>query len=454
MESVLFRNAKVVREDGVSQENVYVEDGRIVNIGKLHSCADKEIDCCGKLLMPGAIDTHVHFREPSPNEREDFASGTRSAAAGGVSCVIEHPLDVPPVLDGASCDNKKKVIAPKAYIDYGLWGGVTGKNLDRLSELQEKGVFAYKAFLCASDPLFPMVRDGELLEAMKQIAKLEGIIGLHAENDAMITYYRELQKHNTWEITTHSKMRPVLSELEAIHRALFFAEQTGVKLHILHMGIYEGAVLVKEARKNGVDVTAETCPHYLCLTEQIFEKKGADAKCCPPLRDREHMQRLWEYVFDGTIDMIVSDHSPYTVEEKAAGAQDMLLAPPGITGVQTGLQIMLSEACHKRGMSVEKLSALMSTNAAKRFGLYGRKGAIREGFDADFALVDFERRWKIQKKELYYKNKNSAFADMEGTGKPVATFVRGKCVWNERDGFLQGAGYGHYFKKCDDCYDG
>ncbi len=446
MSTVLFHNARIVTEDGVVDGNILVENGKIAEITDRDVEAANRVDCGGKYLFPGVIDTHVHFREPSPNEQEDFASGTMSAAAGGVTCVIEHPLDVPPVLDAESFEGKAKAIEKKAYIDYGLWGGVTGHNLDKLTELRDKGVFAYKAFMCASDPLFPMVSDGELLEAMKKIADMGGMIGLHAENDGIISYNKTHYSAAEWTNGTHGKMRPVVAELEAVGRAILLANATGAKLHILHMGIWEGAELVKKAKKDGIDVTAETCPHYLCLNEGLFEKKGADAKCCPPLRDEAHMRKLWDYVLDGTIDMIVSDHSPYTPEEKARGRENMLLAPPGITGVQTGLQVMLSEACGRRGMPLTQLSMLMSTNAAKRFGLYGTKGAIRAGFDADFALVDMEKSWVINSSDLYYKNKNSAFAGYEGTGKAVATYVRGKCVWSEKEGFIQGAGFGRLLK--------
>ncbi len=444
-----FTNARIVTEDEVIQGCLGVEDGKITSVREGPAPQGVPVvDCGGKVLLPGCIDTHVHFREPSPNAQEDFATGTMSAAAGGITCVVEHPLDVPPVLDGASYDGKLAAITPKAYIDYGLWGGLTEKNLASLGELEEKGVLGYKAFLCASDPLFPMIGDGALLEAMKIIAGMGGIVGLHAENNGIITYNREHRSPDApWLPTTHSEMRPVVAEAEAVNRAILFAEATGVRLHILHMGIYEGAAIIKAAKERGVHVTAETCPHYLALSEDIFAQHGPDAKCCPPLRDRAHADKLWESVFDGTIDFIVSDHSPYTAEEKARGYQDMLLAPPGITGVQSGLQVMLSEGCHKRGMSLVQLARLMSTNAAKLFGIYGQKGAIREGFDADLTLVDMDLDWTITKEELFYKNKNSAFVGFKGKGKAVATYVRGECVYSLADGFRKGPGYGKLIKR-------
>lgn len=444
-----FTNAQVVTEDGVLEGCVAVEDGKItvVREGPAPQGAPA-LDCGGKVLLPGCIDTHVHFREPSPNAQEDFATGTMSAAAGGITCVVEHPLDVPPVLDGISYDGKLAAIAPKAYIDYGLWGGLTEKNLGSLGELEDRGVLGYKAFLCASDPLFPMIGDGALLEAMKIIAGMGGIVGLHAENNGIITYNREHRRSGEpWLPSTHSEMRPVVAEVEAISRAILFAEDAGVRLHILHMGVWEGAQVVKAAKARGVRVTAETCPHYLALNEDLFIQHGPDAKCCPPLRDHSHAEKLWESVFDGTIDFIVSDHSPYTEEEKARGVRDMMLAPPGITGVQTGLQVMLSEGCHKRGLPLPHLARLMSTNAAKLFGIYGQKGAIREGFDADFTLVDMDREWVITRDELYYKNKNSAFVGFRGKGRPVASFVRGQCVYSLEDGFQQGPGYGKLIKR-------
>ena len=309
---MVLTNAQLVLEDKVISGGMAVHEGVIQDIftGEAPQ-AEQTIDCEGKILFPGCIDTHVHFREPSPNEQEDFSTGTRSAAAGGVTCVVDHPIDVPPVLDAASYEKKLDAIAPKAYIDYGLWGGLTEKNLDSLPELWKKGVMAYKAFLCASDPLYPMVRDGALLEAMRRLSRMGAMLGVHAENNDIITYYREHRDpQDPWLSTTHSSMRPVVAELEAISRVILFAEATGAKLHILHMGIHEGADLVREAKKRGVHVTAETCPHYLVLHEGYFEKFGPYAKCCPPLRDKEHAQQLWKSLFDGTIDLVVSDHSP------------------------------------------------------------------------------------------------------------------------------------------------
>src|SRR6056297_3594983 len=430
-----IKNIKIVTEDLITYGGIGIDEGIIQTIFSQDNCpqAEEIIDGQGLTLLPGGIDPHVHFREPSPNEREDFQTGTKSAAAGGITCIIDQPIDIPPVLDIESFNNKLEEVKPKAYTDFALWGGITKDNIENIKSLIEIGAAAFKAFLCSSDPNYPKIDDGTLYAVLKKLSGEERIIALHAENEDIINY-------NENKNLPHHLRRPEISEVEAISRALLLAEKTNANLHILHASSAEGIKLIKNAKNKGVQVTVETCPHYLTLTKQAVENSDNNYALCNPLiSTKENLEKLWDYIKSDTIDCIVSDHSPYTYKEKEKGY-------PGITGVQTSLPLMLSEGYHKRDLDLQKIVSLMSTNIAKLFGLYPKKGTISVGSDADFILVDEDKKWQIKKENLYFKNKWSPFIGKEMKGKVIQTWVRGECIYDEKKGFPQGPGYGKFHK--------
>jgi allantoinase len=447
--NLVLGNTHIIGDMGDFFGDLAIDDGKISALGHPgafrheHSWLNLE----SKIVLPGFIDPHCHFRDPNPLEEEDFGTGTQSAAAGGITTVLEQPVDLPPTVDQESLQLKKDSIAKKAYVDYGLWGGLIPGNIDKLDELHREGVFAFKGFLCASDPVFPMIGDGDLLMAMKKIKDLNQIIALHCENQAVIqATQKELGKRSDVSHLDHCLSRPEIAELEAIQRAVLFAKETGARLHVLHLSIPSGARVIKRFRKEVPSITVETCPHYLIFDQSIMDIQGPYAKCNPPLRSRKDVEKLWNYILDGTIDCVVSDHSPYTLGDKDRGWKDIRESPPGINGLQLGLPLMMTEGVSKRGLSLLRLAELMSITPARVFGLYPRKGSLRPGSDADLVVVDPEKVWKVTREDLFTKNKWTPFAGMMLRGKVEMTILRGRIIYKNGD-FPEGPGYGKLLRR-------
>jgi len=433
----LISNVKIVDANSNFRGSIGIKKDKIKLICAKESSnlniAFKEIyNGEGLTLIPGCIDPHVHLREPDAVAREDFFTGTRSAAAGGITTIIDHPVDPPPVLNKQALKNKLESVKNKSFIDFGFWGGITNSNLENLHELAEEGVFAFKAFLCSSDPEYPMINDGVLLQAMEKTKSLNTILGLHAENEDIIKYL-EKKKNN------HEKSRPEIAELEAINRSIFFSRMTGSSVHILHLSSAKGANFIKKAKRMDVPITTETCPHYLVL-DKTQVKENNYALCNPPLRKPENKNKLWDFLKKGFIDIIVSDHSPYTFSEKKKQF-------PGITGLQTSLPLMLNYGLNDNKINMNDIVRLMSTKPAKLFGLYPKKGSLLPGTDADFVLVDEEAEWDLTNDELYYKNKWSPYDGIRLKGKVIETWIRGKPVYHFKKEFLVKAGYGEFLRK-------
>ena len=444
---LLLKNGTLATDYGVFKADVGVKDGKIAFLGDFEVTSSGKvrevIDLHGKYLLPGGVDPHCHFGEPGMAYREDFGTGTRSAAAGGITTIVEMPLSLPPTDTPEHFHLKLALAREKAVVDFSLWGGLVPDNQEEIPKLFELGVYAFKAFMCHAST-YPQVTDGELLQGMKVIAGLGGLVGVHAENDGIIKYCTaRLRASGRVDGKAHAEARPPIAEYEAISRALLLAQEAGVDLHILHMGLASGARLIQEAKKSGIPVTVETCPHYLTLTEEELARLGPYAKCNPPLRSRENVEALWEYLFNGTLDMVVSDHAPYPAEDRNKGWQEIFAAPSGIAGVQTALPLLLSEGFHKRGLSLVRLVQLISTNPAKRFKLYPQKGTLRIGSDADLVIIDLDAPWKVKREDLFYKNPQTPFEGWELKGKVLKTFVRGRKVFDEGK-ILVEPGYGKW----------
>jgi len=441
---VLIKNANVVTETQEKLMDLAVHDGKIIAMGEINAreSAKEIIDAKGLTILPGLVDPHVHFREPGPNEEEDFFTGSRAAAAGGVTTVLEQPVDTPPTTTLERFQEKVDIAKQRSYVDFGLWAGVVPGNLKDLADLKSAGAWAFKAFICGSDPLYPMVDDGTLLEAMREINRLDAMIAIHAENNAIIEWYNErLNQAKKVRPIEHVRSRPVVAELEAIQRCILLAKDTGVRLHILHLAAAPGADLVDQARQDGYNFTVETCPHYLILTDQALENSGPYAKCNPPLRDAENQAHLWQGLLNGKINCIVSDHSPYTTQDKKKGLEDIRLAAPGINGLELGLPLMLDHAVLNGRANLIQLAEWMATNPAKLFGLYPKKGSIQIGADADLVFIDLDDEWVVDPAELETKNKWSPFSGWTLKSRVISTFVRGKPVFHEGE-FPQGPGFG------------
>ena len=317
-------------------------------------------------------------------------------------------------------------------MDYCFWGGLVPGNFDELKGLNEKGCVAFKSFIGPVSPDYQTLTYGQAYEAMERIKKFDGRAGFHCEDFSMIRWQEERMKREgrlDWKGFLES--RPVAAEMLAVVDIIELARATGCKVHICHVSSPDVAQKIKEAQKAGYDVTAETCAHYLSMTEEDVLKKGALFKCAPPLRSREEVDRLWSYVEDGTFSGIASDHSPCTYEEKfteilGKRIENAFDVWGGISGIQSCFQTAFYEGCIKRGLSPSVLAKAMAELPAKAFGIYGKKGGIQVGFDADLVIVDPDREWEITEESLEYVNKISAFVGKTGRGLPVLTMVRGQ----------------------------
>ncbi len=426
-----LHNGTVVTETGVFHGGVVVANGIISQVvaGTPPIEATATLDLQGKWLLAGLVDGHVHFNEPGLEKWERYRTGTRAAAAGGVTTILDMPLNsTPPTINLAELKRKRAAVQNEAVVDYAHWGGLVNNNLEDLRPLHEAGVIGLKAFMTYA-PDFPRVDDDLIHAGMEQVRALGNVIAIHSENE-YVTAFRAAQLKATGrrDLAAWPESRPPFQELEAIRRALYWAEVTGAHLHIVHVSIAEGIHAAVQAWLEGVNVTVETCPQYLLLDLDDYLRIGPRAKCAPPVRSREHVEALWACVLAGLVDTIGSDHSPCTVQDKEIGYTDIWQAWGGISGVQTMLPALLTEGVHKRGLALPLLTRMVSANPARVFGLYPQKGTILPGSDADLVIVDPDRRWTLAAEDLYYRNRHSAFTGFEFRGRVERTLVRGVSV--------------------------
>jgi allantoinase len=430
---LLIRNGQFVTPDGVIQADLAVADERIVAIAPgLEGTAQQEIDAAGLHVFPGVIDAHLHFNEPGRAEWEGFASGTRALAAGGTTCFADMPLNAhPPTVDAENFDLKRAAARAASLVDFALWGGLVPGNVERMAELAERGVIGFKAFMANSGiEDFAAADDLTLYEGMARAARLGLPVAVHAENDAITRALAErAQAEGRTGVRSFLDSRPVAAELEAISRAILFAQETGCTLHIVHVSTGRGVALVAEARARGVDVSCETCPHYLALTADDMERLGAVAKCAPPLRSAPERDALWRHIAAGTLPMVASDHSPSPPEMKTD--PNFFRVWGGISGCQSLLALLLTEGHDSRGLPLETIASLTARFPAERFSLPG-KGCLAAGCDADLALLDLGRSAVLRAEDLFYRHRHSPFVGRTLRGSVVRTLVRGHTVF--RDG--------------------
>jgi allantoinase len=386
-----------------------VDDGRICAIGpELDLAAAEVIEAYGLLVVPGAVDAHVHFNDPGRADWEGWASGSAAAAAGGTTTVVEMPLNAhPPTIDAAAFRAKVAAAESAAVTDFALWGGLVPGNVPRLAELAELGVVGFKAFMSPSGiDDFAAVDDVTLYDGMGEAARLGLPVAVHAENAQLVSRPPTRRGWRDW-----CRSRPAVAELEAIGRAVLFAEETGCPLHVVHVSTARGVRIVAEARARGVDVTCETCPHYLVFADEDLERLGAVGKCAPPLRPRAEVEALRAAL--GSVDLIASDHSPSPPSMKQG--DDFFAIWGGISGCQSLLPLVLTE-----GLPLE----LVTSRPAERFRL-PRKGRLEVGYDADVVLVEPTTEWELTAEKLRYRHPLSPYVGRRFRGRVVRTLLRG-----------------------------
>lgn len=440
---LVIRGATLVTTDGEVQADLAVANEKIVTLGGAGS-AREEIDASGLHLFPGVIDSHVHFNDPGRADWEGIDFGSRALAAGGGTTFFDMPLNAhPPTCDARSFDEKLIAAEEKSLTDFALWGGLVPGNFDKLEPLARRGVIGFKAFMSNSGiEDFECVDNATLKAGMKICAQLGKLVAVHAESDAITSRLAAaaLAKDN-FSVRDYLDSRPIHAELEAIHRAIEMSRETKCALHIVHVSSGAGVALVASAQSQGVDVTCETCPHYLALTEDDVEKLGAAAKCAPPLRPKSAQDVLWRYLENGFVKTIGSDHSPSPPDMKRH--YNFFKVWGGISGVQHTLPLMLTEGRVNRGIALPFIANLLAANVAERFQI-PNKGKIAVGCDADFALVDLKQTFAVAKEDLLYRHPQSPYVGRALTGRVVRTILRGRTIF--KDGKITATGGGRLIK--------
>jgi len=430
---LIVRGGRIVTPSGIDQADLGVKDGRIVLIAPdIPGETAAELAAYDSYVFPGIIDAHVHFNEPGRAEWEGLATGSVALAAGGGTAFFDMPLNSePPALDAARLREKRVVAERKSCVDFGLWGGLVPGNLDRLAGLRDAGAIGLKAFLCDSGiASFPRVDADSLRAGMERAAKLGMIVAVHAEDQALLEKYAAMgPRRGASPVRAFLDSRPPEVELAAIRMALELAGETRCALHVVHVSCPEGIALIAEAKMQGVDVTAETCPHYLLLNEREVAKLGGLAKCAPPLRPEAMRQGLWAELRAGAIATIGSDHSPAPPELKLG--KDFSALWGGIAGCQHGFELLLSEVSASAGRDLPMFAAVLARNVARRFRLEHRKGLLAEGKDADFTLLNYGPAHTIETDELWTRHLLSPYVGRRSRARLTHTYVRGQAVWAE-----------------------
>jgi allantoinase len=445
---LLVRGATLATAKGLVQADIAVENGMIVAVGPdLGASAREKINATGLHALPGIIDSHVHFNEPGRADWEGIETGSNSLAAGGGTAFFDMPLNsLPPVIDAESFALKRAVAERKSRTDFGIWGGLVPGNVDHLEAMRDAGAIGFKSFMCNSGvDEFPLADPDTLRAGMKRAASLGMLVAVHAEDDTLARHRTAEQHARGSDVRTWLKSRPVELELAAIRTAVDIAGETGCALHIVHVSSPDGVAMVREAKAKGVNVTVETCPHYLLLTDEDVVRIGAPAKCFPPLRPEAMRRGLWTDVEAGMIDTIGSDHSPAPPGMKRS--DDFFEIWGGISGCQHGFALLLSEAITRRpaAVALAAMAQLLSANVAKRFRIGAKKGRIAAGFDADITLLNLSDEHELSNKELLYRHTQGPYDRRKCRVGIARTIVRGRTVFSEGR-IAPGAPSGHFIR--------
>jgi len=431
----------MVLPSGITQGSLVIDDGKIIGILKSgEPKADKTIDAKGKVVLPGMVDMHVHLRDPGFPEREDFESGTRAAAAGGVTTVIDMPNTIPATVTLKAFNEKKAIAGGKSIVDFGFIGGAGEVPRSDMIDMANAGATAFKSFLIARFKELA-ASDYTLYKHMQLLAELDRPLLVHAENgDLVDKFMEEAVASGRTDPMAHCDFRPDIAEIEAVMRCITLAAQTDCHLHICHISSGGTVDILEWAQSIDQLVTGETSTNYLLFTKEAMNERGPYAKVDPPLRSKDDQLRLWEGLNDGTIDVLASDHAPYTKEEKEKGFDNIYDAPSGGVVIETSLPLML-DAVNNDKISLERLVEVFSTNPAMMNGLYPMKGDLMLGSDADVVIADMNMPFHIKGENLKTIQKITPYEGMKGTGMPIMTLVRGQVVYE--DGQVIGKpGYG------------
>ena len=449
-------NGTVVTPAGSIPADIGVDDGRIVIVAARQQLPDAThtIDAQDLLVLPGIIDSHFHCRAPANPEREDFATGTRAAAAGGVTTVIEMPISIPPTTDGPSLAKRRAHAERDVFVDLAFYASSATLDREKIQSATAEGAIAFKAFLqdvpSGREDEFTglcIYRNGDIMRALELVGETGRPAVFHAEDFDTLTYLGErLQHEGRSDVAAHWEWRPDYVEAISVSSITLMAAGLGVHVHLPHISSALAVEIIRIAKQRGAPVTAETCPQYLLFDRETLLEHGPFAKCNPPLKTSHDIEALWDGLRDGTIDTVATDHSPFTVAEKSAGYENIWAAPPGFPGVEILTPFVIGSALEGK-LPIERAVELVASRPAGIFGLSPRKGRLSPGADADITLYDPSVRSKVDVSTWQTRSRDSAriWHGMLTTGAVVTTIVRGNVVYDGSQ-IVGSQGYGQILR--------
>ncbi len=427
--STLIENARILLDGHLVRVNLVVESGKIESVGKRKlNRFDEKIDVKNNFVLPGLVDAHAHLHDPNFMNREDFTSGTAAAAAGGVTTVVEMVLSTP--VDTAERVSRKiRLGEEKSLIDFSLHAGMMNlENSTHIGEIARIGVRSFKTFTCK--PYY--VNDHTLMSLMRETTMHDSILNVHAEDEESANEnFQRLMLEKRKDPMAHLEWKSNAVEERAIKKIIGFAHDLKARLHISHMSTAQAVSLVRKAKRKRINVTVETCPHYLTFTGKDMKKLGPYLKMNPSLKTVHDLQALWKGLEDGTVDLVTSEHAPGERSEKEIGWEDIWKAWGGVPAIETMLPVLLSEGVNKRRINMTRLQKVCCENPARVFGLFPKKGTIRKGSDADLVIVDLKAKRKVRGSDLHYKVGWTPYEGWMLQGWPLMTICRGKVVFRD-----------------------
>jgi allantoinase len=426
---LIIRGQRVVLPETIAPRSVHIREERIVFVGDYDDVIEgcEVVDAGESVVMPGLVDTHVHINAPGRTEWEGFRSATLAAAAGGVTTVVDMPLNsVPPTTTLAGFKTKLETARDECFVDVGFWGGVVPGNTAELAPMFAAGVVGFKCFLVPSGvDEFEHVTEADLREAMPELARLGALLIVHAELPGPIT-----DGAGGADYRSFLASRPRAAENEAVELMVRLSREFDTRVHIVHLSSADAIPVLRRAQAAGVKITAETCPHYLHFAAEEVPAGATEFKCCPPIRESDNREELWDGLKDGTISLIVSDHSPCPGEMKLRESGDFMKAWGGIASLQLCLPVVWTEA-RRRGFSLLDLTRWVCTNPARQVSFEPRKGSIAIGHDADLILWNPDAQFTVTPSTLQHRHKLTPYAGEVLNGLVQQTFLRGRMVYND-----------------------
>ena len=429
MGTTSIENAKILLANRLTKAHLVIEDDKIKSVSsKKPANVDRRINANGKLVLPGLVDGHAHLHDPAFTNREDFTSGTIAAAAGGITSVVEMVLTTP-VDSPDRIQTKIELGKRMSLIDFSLHAGMMNQdNLQNIPPITKLGVRSFKTFTCK--PYY--VNDHTLMSLLRETSMNSSILDVHAEDEQTSNEnFDKLQAEGRKDPMAHVEWRPNIAEERAVSKLVDYTGNIGARTHISHMSTKEGVAIIKEAKRQRVRITAETCPHYLTFTRKDMKKQGPYLKMNPSLKGPRDVEALWAGLRDGTIDIVTSEHAPGERSEKEVGWADIWKAWGGVPTIETLLPVLLSEGINKERITLPALQRMCCENPAKIFGIYPRKGSLRRGADADLVIVDVKMKRRVRAEDLHYKVGWTPYDGWTLQGWPILTIRRGQILFED-----------------------